>query len=432
MGITKLDDNELANKVTELIVIYLAQKSDAIDENSSKDKQNSEHLYEIIKANFQSDAEAAQFLSDIEKIENFKVKLAERIKSDRGFSEKIHKLVENEPNKKYPARKLGCRVQNAITISAIAIILYFLTSAFVYYSFPEPYQPEPTHPIDNGKAVGFKESLSWIGGNPDIPIISTMLRLVQRNPGSRITYYIYLYNKTGRLIDKGTKVGDYDRTIINYQPNEPFEQDERYYWKVVAVNDFNKIANGENYTFETRKGPIINISEDICMLGKREYAYEDNKSGARINVTSEGNGKIINISYFFPKKGTWVGLYKRLNRNELYGTKGITFKYRAGGAHNTLELKFAYGDKDSNDTETTYQYLWPHSILTNSDIPIKIEYKNIVSGWNRQGPHDRMPTDLDINKATSIHFALSNKYKDDEKGAGWITIEDIRGIVNDT
>lgn len=89
MGITKLDDNELANKVTELIVIYLAQKSDAIDENSSKDKQNSEHLHEIIKANFQSDAEAAQFLSDIEKIENFKVKLAEKIKSDRGFSEKF-------------------------------------------------------------------------------------------------------------------------------------------------------------------------------------------------------------------------------------------------------------------------------------------------------------------------------------------------------
>lgn len=127
-----------------------------------------------------------------------------------------------------------------------------------------------------------------------------------------------------------------------------------------------------------------------------------------------------------------MGLYKRLNRNELFGTKGITFKYKTGGAPNTLELKFAYGDKDSKGTETTYQYLWPASILTNSNIPIEIEYRNIVSGWNSKGPQDRMPTDLDINKATSIHFAISNKYKDDKPGKGWVLIEDIRGIVEDT
>jgi len=42
-----------------------------------------------------------------------------------------------------------------------------------------------------------------------------------------------------------------------------------------------------------------------------------------------------------------------------------------------------------------------------------------------------MPTDLDIMKATSIHFAISNKYNDDEPGMGWIAIEDIRGILDD-
>lgn len=195
LDIAKLSDTELADKATELIVIYLAQKSDAIDENPGKDKQNLRHLYDIIRENFQSDAEAAQSLADIEKIEYFKNNLAKRIKSDRSFAEKIRKLVENEPNKESNRESNKRRtllprpVLIAITLLAITGIGYFFISAMAYSLFPDPYQPEATHPIDNAKNIGLKESLSWIGGNPDIPVISAMLRLAQKNLGSRENSY---------------------------------------------------------------------------------------------------------------------------------------------------------------------------------------------------------------------------------------------------
>jgi len=422
--------NELANKVVELIVIYLAQKKIAPDRES----KNLKTLYQTLTESFKDDVRFKDSLAQIEnmtqQVELTVIKdiVASRIESDSIFANKIHELIEAQSLKR---RSLWHIVPVPIAILLITVIGYIVLSASLYYLSPGPFQPEICFPKDGAKDFDTKESLSWIGGNPQQPIISILMRLGNKDLSQKITYYIYLYNESGYIIEKGTKVDDYAKKQIYYQPNEPLEQDRCYHWRVEAENDFGKNTNGSNWSFETIKGPIINISYILNMLNESEYLYAKKESGAWIKATAENNGKTINLSYYLPEKDSWAGIYKRLNENELFGTKGLTFRFKRGGAANTLELKFAYGDKKGSN-ETTYQYLWPSAKLSHISSPVEIEYKNIISGWDNKGiGYDRMPTDLDIMKATSIHFAISNKYNDDEPGMGWIAIEDIRGILDD-
>lgn len=260
-------------------------------------------------------------------------------------------------------------------------------------------------------------SLSFIGGNPNIPGIYQALQLAKIDFSQKIYYNIKIYNKSKSLVEQGFEGSESSKKEIKYQPKGLLQQDGIYYWTVSATNGYGKESWSQECRFETKKGPQIDL--------RRGQLFNDsNGCFAGMPLT---NTSAINISYFLLNNG-----YLRYNipliPGELSKVAGLKFIYKGSGSKNSIEVKFSY--EDSNTKDTTFQIILPNSTSTDGWVQEEILFKDVHWGWNDK--NQSYLGDLDKNKIVNIEFAISNKpdYGDDTgNSSGWIIIDNLKGII---
>lgn len=329
----------------------------------------------------------------------------------------------NKPQKSNTIRYIKniiISVLKSLKMPILFIIGYLILGNILYFISPSPDIPQLLGPRDNQTNVGLSTSLSWIGGNPNLPGIYLALQLAKLDFNSRVHYNIYIYNESGSLIEHGLEESDSGPKELTYIPKTPIQQDSRYSWIVKAKNGYGKESQGTKWQFETIKGSPIDLQ-----IGK---LFNDSNGclAKRTSANCTSNNE-INISYTLLENG-YVRYNIPLTPGELSKLEGLKFLYKGAGSRNTLELKLAY--KDSKIKDTTFQELCKNSTSNARWVEKEILFKDLHWGWNEK--NQSFLGDLDKNRVANMEFAISNKpdYGDDYgTTSGWVMIKDLRGIV---
>jgi len=314
--------------------------------------------------------------------------------------------------------------------AVIGALFIPIESVFVYLTSPEPIiMLDSAIPSNGSSNMELNQPLSWEGYIPEQGLIPLMLKLANQDSGLEIVYNIEYGNRSDNLNDKRVLIeySDIHRTATVI----PLEQDKKYYWRVTAINSINhKKILGPIWEFETKKGPTINLTKVIKNI--EMPLHEENSSGS-INIVSgmDGIADAINLSYYLYLNSGWVHISNPIFENELNGTRGLGFSYVGGGNPNTLELKLAYRNEGKNDT--TFVYKWPGKTCTDGWTYLAVLYNqspyNYDGGiWNNYN-NVNCPRDYDISKLNSVDFAVSCNNSNSKGGPGWVTIDNIYGIL---
>lgn len=147
----------------------------------------------------------------------------------------------------------GGRAKRSLLVVGGVMVVALSLFAFA----PGPYEPQIPCPVDGTVGIGLAPPLSWVGGGPATPVISS----IGLDPNSRISYRVLLGTVEEDMVVVGTVEGGRGRENLAINLTEPLLPGTAYLWRVEAQNRLKKSSPGELWTFSTRDLPEIQLFE---------------------------------------------------------------------------------------------------------------------------------------------------------------------------
>ena len=168
--------------------------------------------------------------------------------------------------------------------------------------------------------------------------------------------------------------------------------------------------------------PFLNWQTDFCddLCGKGSGTIA---SSIFTLVVPGKTHEALEVIYDLRNSG-WVLIKKNITREDLAGTKGVSFLYKGIGAPNSIELKLLLQYPGDNQ-DTTFGVLWNKATDTGDQWKShQALYEVDFKCWGPTELCDKHDNVFDMEAVHRIEFGISNK-AGDTPGLGKITFDDL-------